>query len=199
MSLLETFPIESYDYDKSNDNTINFYNNSLLKKTKISKSIIQCISYLENEIEKNNLRYNGIYSPTDFGDIKMKVNDPSVQIALLHIGHQLIDKHCLTINELVYYFVSARYNFLERIIFKNTITIDKIQNSQYYKILKKYEQLSSFMELKKDNNREENSVIISCQYSNSLLRTIIDSVTNYVFKFYSLIIIPNPSLTGYIK
>ena len=62
----------------------------------------------------------------------MKVCDPSVIYSLTIVGEELIKKQCLTINELTFYFIKARFNFMSQLAF---IKDNQNCNSQYFIII----------------------------------------------------------------
>ena len=60
----------------------------------------------------------------DFGD-KLKIYDYSVLISLKTVGEQLIIRHSLSINDLMYIFLQQRFTFLTSLQNKFIETIEK--------------------------------------------------------------------------
>jgi hypothetical protein len=71
--------------------------------SKFSEQLVTLQSRIVNRVHP--------YRLYEFGDINMKICDPtSVLYALTIVGEELNQRQCLTINELTFYFVRARYN-----------------------------------------------------------------------------------------
>lgn len=171
-----------------------FYTNSLLKRGIRKESIVDLISNLEIMIEKR-LNNNNPFSINEFGD-KMKSNDISVRVALLSVGTELMKRNTLSLLEMTYYFCKSRLNFLLSLQLDKTV--DKailVLSPLYYKVMSKLIISTKLFNVDTDNG----SIDIICSYNDSTLKTLVHSVELYCFKYFSLIVIPVPCLTGYYK
>ena len=191
-SQLRDFFFESTVIDKLDQNCLQFYKSPLLKRSTIKTSILDSLKNLENQIKLTRDKHNDRpYRCEEFGDVRMRANDPSVQIALFEVGKKLITKQCLSINEITYYFVRGRYNFLKNL----NVSINTTENLQFHRILNQLEECTSIITVETDEFGNDN-LIFNERKNNLTIRTLMKTAERYVFNYFSLVIVPKPSILG---